>query len=185
MFIQFGTGRYAAKSTTNFVGDLFLDNLPVYELDFLIIEGSAFFVLLVAALFVIKPHYLLFGLKAFAFLIVTRALFITLTHLGIYPEQISFDDNGIVDRVYRLFDLGGDFFFSGHTAFPFLAALVFWPQKFLRYLFFGLSAFFGTVVLFAHVHYSIDVFAAPFITYGIFKMTQKLFARDFLLTQRG
>jgi hypothetical protein len=36
-------------------------------------------------------------------------------------------------------------------------------------------------VLLAHVHYSIDVFAAPFIVYGMYVITAKLFPRDYAL----
>jgi membrane-associated phospholipid phosphatase len=35
--------------------------------------------------------------------------------------------------------------------------------------------FFGASVLLAHVHYSIDVFAAPFIVYGVFVIAAKVF----------
>ncbi len=41
--------------------------------------------------------------------------------------------------------------------------------------------FFAAVVLFAHVHYSIDVFAAPFMVYGIFAITAKFFKNDYFL----
>jgi len=36
-------------------------------------------------------------------------------------------------------------------------------------------------VLLGHIHYSIDVFSALFITYGIFVIAKKVFARDYLL----
>ena len=45
----------------------------------------------------------------------------------------------------------------------------------MRYLFLFLTVFFGASVLLAHVHYSIDVFAAPFIVYGMYVITKKLF----------
>ena len=44
------------------------------------------------------------------------------------------------------------------------------------------SLVFGITVLFAHVHYSIDVFAAPFITYAIFKLAElELFTKDYAI----
>jgi membrane-associated phospholipid phosphatase len=83
--------------------------------------------------------------------------------------------------LYHLVTFQGNFFYSGHTAFPFLLALIFWDNKYLRYLFLILTVFFGVSVLLAHVHYSIDVFAAPFIVYGMYVITAKLFPRDYAL----
>ena len=47
-------------------------------------------------------------------------------------------------------------------------ALVYWREKYLRYIFLVWSVFFGAVVLLGHFHYSIDVFAAFFITFTIY-----------------
>jgi hypothetical protein len=38
---------------------------------------------------------------------------------------------------------------------------------------------FGVIVLLSHLHYSIDVFAAFFITYSIYHIALKLFDRDY------
>jgi hypothetical protein len=43
------------------------------------------------------------------------------------------------------------------------------------------TAFFGSVVLLGHYHYSIDVLAALFITHGVFQASCWLFARDYAL----
>jgi membrane-associated phospholipid phosphatase len=83
--------------------------------------------------------------------------------------------------LYHLITFQGNFFYSGHTAFPFLLALIFWDNKYLRYLFLFLTVFFGAAVLLAHVHYSIDVFAAPFIVYGMYVITARLFPHDYEL----
>jgi hypothetical protein len=74
---------------------------------------------------------------------------------------------------------GDDLFFSGHTGFPYLMALIFWNTKPLRWLFLAASIFFGGAVLLGHLHYSIDVFSAFFITYGIFNIAIRLFKNDF------
>jgi len=44
-----------------------------------------------------------------------------------------------------------------------------------------LAIFFGVVVLLGHIHYSIDVFSAFFITYSIFHMAKYLFKNEFKL----
>lgn len=178
-------GRAAAYSTRSagpFVGDVFLDNLPVVDLNIIIIEGAFVTVAFGIVLVLSKPSYLLFTLKAVAFFVITRAFFISLTHLGIYPGQIVPSD-GFMDRMYVAFDLQAGYFFSAHTGLPFLMALIFWNKRLLRFVFLLLSAVFGISVLFAHVHYSIDVFAAPFITYCIFEAAKYLFPEDYELVR--
>jgi membrane-associated phospholipid phosphatase len=57
-------------------------------------------------------------------------------------------------------------------------ALIFWREKGLRYLFILWSVYMGIVVLLGHLHYSIDVASAYFITYSIFCIAVWLFPKD-------
>jgi membrane-associated phospholipid phosphatase len=57
-------------------------------------------------------------------------------------------------------------------------ALILWDNRLLRYIFLCASVVFGVVVLLGHLHYSIDVFAAFFITYGIYQIATKLFKKE-------
>ena len=174
--------EYSLRPTSTYVGDLLLDNLPVVNLNLIIIEG-ALFSIVVGVLFVLsKPRYILFSLKALALLIVIRALFISLTHIGIYPGNID-PGLGFFSGIYTYLNFQTGFFFSGHTALPILMAFIFWDRRAVRIAFLALSLVFGVAVLLAHIHYSIDVFAAPFMAYGIFKLAQYLFPRDYELTQ--
>ena len=63
-------------------------------------------------------------------------------------------------------------------------ALIFWKKPLERAVFLSLSFIFAVAVLLAHIHYSIDVLAAPFMAYGIFKMAQYFFARDYDLIKQ-
>jgi membrane-associated phospholipid phosphatase len=58
-------------------------------------------------------------------------------------------------------------------------ALIYWDDKPKRYLFLAWSVVFGATVLLGHLHYTIDVFAAFFITYGIYHLARWLFPRDY------
>jgi membrane-associated phospholipid phosphatase len=65
---------------------------------------------------------------------------------------------------------------------PFLLGLIYWDNKILRLIFIATSVVFGTTVLLGHTHYSIDVFAAFFITYSIFHIALYLFKKDWELS---
>lgn len=171
---------YSTRATSVYVGDMLLDNLPVVNLNLVVIEGALWAVALSSILVALHPRRILFTLKALGLFIIIRAFFISLTHIGIYPGQIN-PGVGYFDAVYSYFNLQTGFFFSGHTALPFLMALVFWDERAWRYTYLTLSAVFAASVLLAHIHYSIDVFAAPFMAYGIFEITRKLFPQDYAL----
>lgn len=183
LVIQISAGQYSSHvaATAGYESDLFLNNLPVVNLGFVIVGGAILFWALALFLLSIKPKYLLFGLKAIALFIIVRAFFINLTREGIYPGSAmpSIENAGF--SLYHLLTFRGNLFFSGHTGFPFLMALIFWDKTFWRRFFVAATIFFGASVLLAHVHYSIDVFAAPFIVYGTFVIAAKLFPRDYAL----
>ncbi len=171
---------YSVRPTSNYVGDILLDNLPVINLNLIIVEGALLSIVLGMLYVLSKPRYVLFTLKALALFIAIRALFISLTHVGIYPGNID-PGAGIFDGIYTYLNFQSGFFFSGHVGLPFLMALIFWTKLRARLIFLSLSLVFAVAVLFAHIHYSIDVFAAPFMAYGIFTIAKRLFPRDYEL----
>jgi len=174
---------YSQRPTSNYVGDLVLDNIPVVDLSFIIIEVALISIVLVTMFVISKPRYLLFTLKAVALFIIIRAIFISLTHVGIHPDNIA-PGLGFFDSIYTYLNFQTGLFFSGHTGMPFLVALIFWGNKRVRCVLLSLSFIFAVAVLLAHIHYSIDVLAAPFMAYCIFKIAQYLFPRDYDLTDQ-
>lgn len=182
IIFQFYAAAYSNRVSSQFVPDLLLNALPIINLNAIVVEGALAAITGTIILLLLKPKYLIFALKASAIFIATRAVFVSLTHLGIYPGQVN-PDRGFFDHIYTGLGLEGGFFFSGHTGLTFLMALVFWKEKFWRYAYLAASLVFGISVLIAHVHYSIDVLAAPYITYSIYRMCQYFFKEDFALTQ--
>jgi len=171
---------YSLRPTTNHVGDLVLDIIPALNLNFIIIEVALVAIVLSVWLVFSKPEYILFTLKTVALFVIIRALFISLTHVGIHPDNIA-PGLGFFDAVYLYLNFQTGLFFSGHTGLPFLMALIFWDARAVRLVFLGLVLVFGAAVLLAHIHYSIDVFAAPFMAYGIFAIARYFFPRDYQL----
>ncbi len=182
LIVQRYADIYVSKVAGVPVSDIILDNIPTIDIDVLIVQGALIFTLVAAILVVVRPKYIIFTIKTLALFIIVRSFFISLTHLGISPNELQFDTSNIGYNLYNfLFNTRGDFFFSGHTGVPFLFAFIFWREKYWRYFFLAVSFVFGVSVLLAHIHYSIDVFAAPFMTYGIYMISCHLFPGDLKL----
>jgi hypothetical protein len=163
------------------LGDFFHDLLPVADLRFLYIYGLILAVFtLIIYIIIWRPHLVPFFLKVFAFVYITRSFFIMLTHLGppdgfFLPTMVG-DFRGlpvIPDLLHS-----NDLFFSGHVAYPFLGALLLRKEnRVLFYLFLAMSVLMGVTVLVMRVHYSIDVFSAYFIVYGVYAITDHFFGK--------
>ena len=176
---------YSLRPTSLPVGDILLDNIPVVDLNFIIIE-VALIAVVVGALFILsRPRYVLFTLKTFAIFVVARAVAISLTHVGIHPDHVVIPGLGLFDSVYLYLNLQTGLFFSGHTGLPILMACIFWRERPARAIFLSLAAVFAVAVLLAHVHDSIDVFAAPFMAYGVYKFSEFLFPHDYALIEEA
>jgi PAP2 superfamily C-terminal len=172
--LNFFAGIYATESASNPVTDIILSNTRVYDLDGVFIFGSWFLFLFITLLCIWRPWKAPFTIKTVALFVVIRAIFFSVTHIGPFPTQVELSPNGFMSY----FVFGGDLFFSGHTGLPFLLALINWKEKWLRYLFISLSIILAIVVLLTHLHYTIDVLSAWFISYGIYKIAERFFAKD-------
>ncbi|MBI5139988.1 MAG: phosphatase PAP2 family protein [Candidatus Vogelbacteria bacterium] len=177
LVFNYFTNNYAASRQSNFVNDIILDNIPTLNVEIIVIYGALFLILFIAVLIILEPKRLPFVVKSVALFIVIRAVFMTLTHIAPSPDSITLGDG----KLLNLLGLNGtgDLFFSGHTGFPFLLALTFWDNKRLRLPFVFISIVLAASVLLGHLHYSIDVFAAYFITYTIFCLARRFFSKDF------
>ena len=172
--VNFYAGTYATEKASNPVTDIILSNIRVYNVDEIFIYGSFVLVILIIYLCLTKPQRLPFVLKSIALFVLVRSAFITLTHIGPFPTRVLINPRNIIND----FTFGGDLFFSGHTGLPFLLALIFWNNWKLRTAFIATSIIFGAVTLMGHLHYSIDVMAAFFITYTIYHIASTIFKKD-------
>jgi len=177
IIINFYAGTYAAESASSPVTDIILSNTRAYDLDGMFVYGSLLFFFVTVFVCLNKPQKLPFAVKSIALFIIIRSVFITLTHIGPFPSQITITSDMLSDILSKL-TFGGDLFFSGHTGLPFLLALIFWKDKIVRNIFLLFSLAFATIVLLAHMHYTIDVLSAFFITYTIFHIAEFIFHKD-------
>jgi hypothetical protein len=172
----FAAVTYATVHASNYVTDFVLSRVGPFNVRFLFIYGTFTAFVITGSLLALRPNRLPFALKAIALFLLVRAVFVALTHMApspIDPQKPAPFFNSIF--------YGSDLFFSGHTGLPFLAALAFWHIPQWRTFYLALTAFFGTIVLLGHYHYSIDVLAALFITHGVFQVSCWLFGREYAL----
>lgn len=172
---------YATAQASNPVTDLLLDNIPVMKVEWIVNDVAALFGFSMIFLILWQPRRIPFILKAVALFIFIRSGFIIFTHLAPFPERVLLDPTDI----FRTLTYGGDYFFSGHTGMSFLMALIYWQEERVRYYCLAASILLSVGVIIGHLHYSIDVFAAFFITYGIFAMAQKFFPYAYNVFSEG
>lgn len=177
LFVNNYAQVYAFNHAGNSVSDILLDNIPAIDVHVIYSEGAILFVIVLLAVLLYEPRSMPFVFKSLAVFIVVRSFFMILTHFAPPPTQIYIDPTDYIQQFSR----GSDLFFSGHTGFPFLTALIFWKNKYLRYFFLIATLVGGTAVIMGHLHYSIDVFSALFISYGIFHASKYIFPRDYRL----
>ena len=180
LVIDYHAGTYATeKAIGGPVPDIILSNIRVYDVDGIFLYGPILLWLFFSFVSFCDPKRLPFTIKSIVLFILIRSLFVTLTHLG-PPVAI-----GDLPYFIRHYTFAGDLFFSAHTGFPFLMALLFWNNKKLRIFFLCCSLFFGIVVLLGHYHYSIDVLAAFFINYSIYDIAKYIFHKDLIMFNGG
>ena len=121
-----------------------------------------------------QPSQLLITFQAYIFIAVARMASMYLTPLDPPPMLIPLEDpfvqsvsTGVLTR---------DLFFSGHTSTMFLLFLSCTNRKMKIFFLVG-TILVGLLVLIQHVHYSIDVVAAPFYAYTCYKISSFLTAK--------
>lgn len=175
LVLNYFAGTYATIHAGDPVRDLILDIIPVFDLDGLFLYGIVALFALILSITIWKPKTSPFIVKTMGLFIIIRSFFIILTHIGPIIDVSPVSPTGIA----RWFTFTGDLFFSAHTGLPFLMALMFWNNRILRVVFLMFTFLLAVVVLMGHYHYSIDVFSAFFITYGILHIGQWLFVSDY------
>ena len=117
-----------------------------------------------------EPEQLLLGLQSYVVLFLFRAMALMMVPLEpplkIIPLQDPFVEFFGVDGT-----LTRDLFFSGHTSLMFLLFLTARLAR-LRSLYLVLTAVLAGCVIVQHVHYTFDVFVAPFVAYASVRLVR-------------
>jgi hypothetical protein len=115
------------------------------------------------------PMMLLVMLWAYNAVTLIRMACIALISLN-PPEGLIPLADPITNQFYGEHYITHDLFFSGHTTTVFLIFLCLKKKTDRLYALFS-SVILGVLLLVQHVHYTVDVLAAPFFTYAVFRLT--------------
>ncbi len=126
-----------------------------------------------------KPKTTVYFLFSAIFICIFRSLSMLIVPLEAPIGIIPLTDP-IVERLfYGGHVLQKDLFFSGHTANLVLIGLLLEDRNFKKTLFF-IACIVGFLLIWQRVHYSFDVFAAPFFSYLTFRLSVYLGNKIFL-----
>lgn len=152
-----------------FFADLVLQWLPAHNMSF-----AVFFLIWSCCLILIiriyrDPMILLVTLWAYNGVTLLRMACIGLISLNPPSGLIPLADP-ITNQFYGAHYITHDLFFSGHTTTVFLIFLSLKKKTDRLYALLS-SIILGFLLLVQHVHYTIDVLAAPIFTYAVFRLT--------------
>ncbi len=163
-------GSYVTVTKGAKVPDLILDRFQAIDMSFLFVYG---YMALIVTMFLYPTFFRVRTLHVvaiqFSLLLMLRSVFMIFTHLETPAGSCSVGFPWFFQSLY----FENDMFFSGHTAMPFLGFYLFRRSP-LRYVFLVGAAVMGVVVLAMHLHYTIDVFGAFFMTYCSYRMGLRL-----------
>lgn len=119
-----------------------------------------------------QPENLLLLVQSYILMILIRIMAMFVIPLN-PPENTILLNDPFVQYFTTGQILTKDLFFSGHTATIFLIYLVS-TNKSLKNLFLIFTILIACALLIQHVHYSIDILAAPFFSYGSYRIVKIL-----------
>jgi len=159
-----------------FFSDIFLQWLPAFN-----VSVPVFFLIWSCCLILIirifkDPMILLVTLWAYNGVTLLRIACITLISLNPPAGLIPLADP-ITNQFYGAHYITHDLFFSGHTTTVFLIFLCLKKKKDRLYALLA-SITLGILLLIQHVHYTVDVLAAPVFTYAVFRLALMFTKRE-------
>jgi len=127
-----------------------------------------------------NPHQLMIALQSYILLVLARMISMYLLPLDPPVNLIPLEDPFVQSMSASV--LKRDLFFSGHTSILVLLYLCSNNQR-LKIFFLATTILVGICVIWQHVHYSIDVIAAPFYAYACYRTS--LLINQWVFGHRG
>jgi PAP2 superfamily C-terminal len=126
-----------------------------------------------------RPEYLAKCIQAYSLLLSFRLITMFITPIR-YPDEMIPLVDPFVQLVFNSDEVWkNDLFFSGHTSAMFLFFLIV-KGKVMKTIMLVSTILIGIFVILQHVHYTVDVVAAPFFAWGAWSIVRKLSPEFFL-----
>jgi len=149
--------------------DPLLNLFPAVDVTWLIFVLIYLGLIIAVGILALHPRQLIIALQSYTLIAACRLITIYLLPLDAPPGIIPLNDPFV-----EFFGGGNillrDLFFSGHTATMFLFFLTS-PSRKLKTIFLICTVLVAVCVLAQHVHYTIDVIIAPFISYTSYRIS--------------
>ena len=173
VMFRFISGAYTERTGFASPKDIILDNIPVINLSIIYVW---LFIAVLAIFFayplIYNPRKLHYSIGLFSLLLMIRSGFTVLTHFKIPSGAVTITSS---PAFFDIFSFTNDLFFSGQVGLAFMAFWIYKDNMKLRYFMLFSSIVLGIVSLFMHIHYSIDVLSAFFISYAVYKIGDSIF----------
>ncbi len=172
-FLEFVEGRPGF-----IVGDPVLQRIPPIDLTWFTFALIYLGLIVGFATLGRSPRVLLIALQGYILMVAARVAMMYALPLDPPAGLIPLND-----PLVQFFGSGKpptkDLFFSGHTSTLFLLYLTAQTKR-LKALFLFCTISVGIAVILQHVHYAVDVLVAPFVSYGVLRLVQRLHRRSSL-----
>jgi hypothetical protein len=158
------------KRTGPIINDWVLAAIPPHNVSFAIfsiIWGMGFYALWRG---IQKPTIYITYLWTFIFITILRVLSITLIPLD-PPRGLIVLTDPLTGIFYGESNITKDLFFSGHTSILFIAFLCL-EKKVDRMIALAATITVACLLLVQHVHYTVDIIAAPIIIYPVYRFVK-------------
>ncbi len=155
------------------INDIILNQLPVQNFSVSIFLLIYSVIILTAINLSTNPFLFLKCLQAYCILVVIRIFCLYMVPLDPERLMIPLDDPFVGRLFYNGTVITKDLFFSGHVSTMFLFFLAV-PFRLLKYFFIMATVLVSIFILFQHVHYTIDVVVAPFVSWFSYRLAHQI-----------
>ncbi len=156
------------------LNDWLLNFIPQHDVSIPIFCILWSVILLAVCRAVQNPRFLIVAGWTVLLLFVSRIISITLVPLNL-PKGLIYLHDPVTAIFYGNQLITKDLFYSGHTATMFLIFLCLKNRYDKAYALFATLAI-AILLLVQHAHYTIDIVAAPFFTYILYRLSKKIAA---------